>query len=80
MLISTYGYRKAPYGERVMLSYDGGETWQKDYVLDDTAPSGDLGYPATVELKDGSLLTVYYENIGDHAVIMQQTWTLPDRK
>lgn len=62
-----------------MLSYDGGENWETDYILDDTARGGDLGYPATVELRDGSLLTVYYENMGDAAVIMQQTWTLPHR-
>lgn len=79
VLISTYGYREAPYGERVMLSYDGGENWETDYILDDAARGGDLGYPATVELRDGSLLTVYYENVGDAAVIMQQTWTLPHR-
>ena len=62
-----------------MFSYDGGETWNTDYILDDTARSGDLGYPATVELRDGSLLTVYYENTGDAAVIMQQTWALPSK-
>ncbi len=77
VLIASYGYREAPYGERVMLSYDGGASWKTDYILDDTGRSGDLGYPATVERRDGSLLTVYYENIGDAAVIMQQTWTLP---
>ncbi len=78
VLISTYGYREKPYGERVMLSRDEGETWDTDYVLDADANSGDLGYPATVELNDGRLLTVYYENIGEQSVIMQQTWCLPE--
>ena len=26
-------------------------------------PDGDLGYPATVELSDGSLFTVYYQKV-----------------
>ena len=36
------------------------------------------GLSATVELKDGSLLTVFYalEKEGEPAVIMQQRWKL----
>ena len=30
-------------------------------LLFDDAPDTDLGYPSTVELSDGSLLTVYYQ-------------------
>lgn len=78
VLISAYGYREAPYGVRVMFSPDGGETWEKDWILDDTAPSADVGYPATVELADGRLLTVYYENIGENqSVISSKIWTIP---
>lgn len=77
-LISTYGYREAPYGNRVALSDDGGENWETDLVLTDDGMSGDLGYPATVELKDGRLLTVFYENIGGQSVIMQKIWELPE--
>ncbi len=79
VLISTYGYREAPYGERVMFSYDGGKTWDTEWILDDTAPSPDLGYPATVELSDGRLLTVFYENTGDASPIFQQIWELPNK-
>ncbi len=46
--------------ERACVSYDGGETWTEDYVINDEAMY-DHGYPATVELSDGSLLTVYYQ-------------------
>ena len=76
-LLSVYGYREAPYGIRAMFSKDGGETWDTDWILDDTAVSPDLGYPATVELKDGRLLTVFYENSGECAVIKQMIWHLP---
>lgn len=82
VLICSYGYRLEPFGQRFMLSYDNGDTWETDYILRDDAHSGDLGYPATVELKDGSLLTVYYQKPAglDNTVIMQSIWRLPERK
>ena len=82
VLVCSYGYRKKPYGQRVMLSYDNGETWETDYILRDDGHDGDLGYPATVELNDGSLLTVYYQKPDglDNTVIMQSIWRLPERK
>ena len=76
-LVSVYGYREAPYGIRAMISDDGGKTWTTDYVIDDQGQSGDLGYPATVELKDGSLLTLYYENRDGVSRIMYNVWKLP---
>ena len=61
----------------VYTSEDGGKTWTTDYVIDDQGQSGDLGYPATVELKDGSLLTLYYENRDGVSRIMYNVWKLP---
>jgi hypothetical protein len=63
-----------------MFSTDNGETWDKDYILRDDGSSGDLGYPATVELNDGSLLTVYYQQEPGrkNCIIMQSIWELPD--
>lgn len=82
ILISVYGYRNVPYGIRVMFSYDCGVTWDTDYILNDDAPNADLGYPATAELTDGSLLTVYYQypKNKNHAVIMQNIWRLPENQ
>ena len=77
-LISAYGYREAPYGIRVMFSRDAGETWDADYVLDDEGQSGDLGYPSTVGLRDGSLLTVFYENRDGQSRIQRRVWRLPE--
>ena len=76
-LIAAYGYREPPYGIRVMLSRDGGASWDADWILDADGETADLGYPATVERADGSLLTVFYENKNGRAVIMQKIWTLP---
>ena len=60
-LVCVYGYRSQPYGQRAMVSFDEGATWERDIVLRDDGPSGDLGYPASVELKNGHILTVYYQ-------------------
>jgi len=77
-LIATYGYRDLPYGIKVMFSYDGGKSWSEGKYIYSNDISGDLGYPSTVELRDGSLLTVFYAHI-DHdgeAVILAQKWRL----
>ena len=81
-LISTYGYREAPFGIRAMISFDDGETWSTDHVIyDNKGVSGDLGYPSSVELPDGKILTVYYahpESPREPAVVMQTIWSLEE--
>jgi len=76
-IICAYGRREVPYGERALVSYDDGETWE-DYVLHNEGPDGDLGYPASVELEDGSIFTLYYQKFpGDSKCsILYTKWTL----
>jgi len=78
-LICTYGYRRKPYGQRVMLSYDGGESWTNNIVLRDDALDEDLGYPSSVELSDGSILTVYYQKLAPvkNTSVLWTRWRLP---
>jgi sialidase-1 len=61
-ILCTYGYRRAPFGERACFS-DDGIVWDpaNEVVLRDDAPNGDLGYPASVELDSSRILTVYYQ-------------------
>ncbi len=59
-IIMSIGRREAPFGIRAVVSFDNGVTWSDEYIIRDDAPDGDLGYPATTELDDGSLITVYY--------------------
>ena len=61
-VLCSYGYRRFPYGERACLSTDG-ITWNAgdEIILREDAPNGDLGYPASVELGGGKILTVYYQ-------------------
>jgi len=62
-LLCTYGHRRVLYGQRACLSQDGGRTWdyKREVIIRDDAPSHDLGYPASIEMDDGSVLTVYYQ-------------------
>ena len=80
VVICTYGYRHEPYGQRVIFSKDEGRTWIHDMPLRDDGPDGDLGYPATAELKDGSLITVYYQKAeaGENTSILYTHWNLPE--
>ena len=61
-LLCTTGRRQPDFSIRAALSDDGGNTWELDDVIciRGNLPNKDLGYPATVELHDHSLLTVYY--------------------
>lgn len=59
-LLMSYGYRRDPRGNHARLSNDRGRTWSEPIVISDDG-AGDLGYPSTVELDDGELLTLWYE-------------------
>ncbi len=91
-LICTYCLRKqTPFSIRAMISFDNGKTWDKNHHLYETNASYDMGYPSTVELKDGSLATIFYTHLEDEAfesndvnivmkglnpaIIMQQKWS-----
>ena len=78
-IILVYGYRLEPFGQRVMISRDEGKTWQKDLILRDDGFSIDLGYPASIELPDNSILTIYYQalNAGEKTGILYTKWQLP---
>jgi hypothetical protein len=62
-VVVVYGRRRPPFGQRAAVSVDG-ISWTADseVVLRDDAPNEDLGYPASLELRDGSVLTVYYQS------------------
>ena len=77
-LLMTYGYRRAPFGNQARLSTDGARTWSEPMTISADGASGDLGYPSTVELADGALLTVWYERMKESpkAVLRQARWRL----
>ena len=67
-LLATYGYRYRPFGVRACVSRDGGKTWDMEHemVLQNNGINGDLGYPVSIELDNGEVLTVYYMNSKEH--------------
>jgi len=82
VLILTYGYRQAPYGQRVAFSRDDGATWDHDWIIRVDGPDSDLGYPSTVELAGGSLFSVCYQKVpGDKKCsLLWSRWQLPETR
>lgn len=78
IIISALGVRDEPYGIRIIASTDEGETWKNLGFLCTNGVSGDLGYPCSVQLNDGRILTVFYAHStkGAPAEIMQVIWNL----
>lgn len=76
-LISVLGDRMEPFGIRALISSDDGESWEA-YTLDDDGVLPDIGYPASVELSDGSIYTVWYQHPekGQPSVIYGARWSL----
>ncbi|QIF03665.1 sialidase family protein [Roseimicrobium sp. ORNL1] len=77
-LLMTYGHRKPPFGNQARISEDNGKTWSEPMIISGDGAGGDLGYPSTVELDNGTLLTVWYEKMKDvkRAVLRQAVWKL----
>ncbi|HRJ07993.1 MAG TPA: sialidase family protein [Prosthecobacter sp.] len=80
-LLMSYGHRRPPFGNQARISADHGRTWSEAMIISGDGAGGDLGYPSTVELADGSLLTVWYEKLKEspHAALRQARWRIkPD--
>ena len=77
-LLMSYGYRRAPFGNQARTSSDHGGTWSEPIVISDDGAGVDLGYPSTVELDSGLLVTVWYESLkgSAHAVLRQARWSI----
>ncbi|MBN2311597.1 MAG: exo-alpha-sialidase [Candidatus Hydrogenedentes bacterium] len=76
-LLAVYGKRWEPYGEYACISKDDGQTWDVDHEITLCgAFDGDLGYPASCQLDDGSIWTVFYqsEQPGEKPCLMGTHW------
>lgn len=60
-LLMSYGHRRQPFGVQARLSADQGRSWSEPIVLSSDGVGSDLGYPSTVQLPSGELLTLWYE-------------------
>lgn len=79
LLISVYGYRREPFEIRAIISSDGGNSWSAPLTLSTGNIYPDMGYPMSVEIRDGVILTVYYCHPEPEkpAIIRQVRW-LPE--
>ena len=61
-ILLTYGERNKPYGVEAIISRDNGKTWDtaSKIVLVKDAVSTDCGYPSSIQLPNGKIVTVYY--------------------
>jgi hypothetical protein len=66
-ILCVYGRRKEPFGIRACLSNDEGKTWDTNHelVIRDDFRNGNLGYPTSIQLDDGRILTAYYGEDSD---------------
>ncbi len=80
-VLCTYGHRRPPYGQRAAISEDG-VNWsvENEFILRDDAPNKDLGYPVSIELEPGKILTVYYQPNVPPGVKPATHPPLPNRK
>jgi hypothetical protein len=77
-LLMSYSYRRQPFGNQARISADEGRSWSAPIIISDDGASGDLGYPSTVELPDGRLVTVWYESMRGvpGAVLRMARWSV----
>lgn len=77
-LLMTYGHRRKPFGNQARVSGNAGRSWSEPMTISGDGAGGDLGYPSTAQLDDGSLVTVWYERMAGspRAVLRQARWTL----
>ena len=77
-LLMSYGHRRKPFGNQARVSADQGKTWSEPMIISGDGAGGDLGYPTTVQLDNGSLVTVWYEKLAKspRAVLRQARWEL----
>lgn len=78
-VVLTYARRQEPCRIAARISDDGGRSFGEEIELHASA-GPDIGYPSTVELSDGSMLTAYYQAYGDDpfASILYTKWSLDE--
>ncbi len=77
-LLMTYSHRRAPFNCQARISRDHGESWSDPIHLYPDTGCADFGYPSTIELENGRVLTIWYEAIPgqEQTVLRQLRWNL----
>lgn len=66
-ILCVYGHRRNPYSIRGVISADNGQTWDIDniFTIYEWKDELDMGYPVSLEVAPGEILTVFYCNRRD---------------
>lgn len=59
-ILMCYGARNNQKSIMYRVSDDKGESWTEPNILVVLEDTGDMGYPSSVQLKDGTIVTAYY--------------------
>jgi len=61
-IFCSYAHRRNPWSVRAVLSYDDGRSWDVENIitLDAWDDKPDMGYPVSLEVTPGEIVTVYY--------------------
>lgn len=76
-VLLTFGRRIRPMGCGALLSDDGGRTWntaREALLAGDGITNTDLGYPSTVQLDDGHIVTLLYFASGSQMSQHPTSW------
>ena len=79
-IILVYGKRSEVMGQYARASLDKGKTWSKEALISSVAPDWDHGYPSSVELSNGDILTAYYQKYSgdDYTSLHTSRWSLKE--
>ena len=80
-IVLTYSRRKVGVqGVFARVSRDGGKTFGDETLIGPKANIWDQGYPSTVELDDGTLITVYYQRYENdtYCSLLYTKWKLSE--
>jgi hypothetical protein len=59
-ILCTYGDREPPFAIRTAISEDEARSWRPGPDIRSGLPDRDLGYPVTLQRRDGTLVSIYY--------------------
>lgn len=62
VIMCSYSFRRKPYSIRAVFSHNKGLTWDTDNIqtIYQWEDEPDMGYPSSIELNPGKILTVFY--------------------
>jgi len=75
-LLMTYSYRRDAGAILARVSQNCGDTWSDPFAITEQTPTLDMGYPSSVELPDGRLCTLWYQEVasGAYAELVCRCW------